>query len=205
MSHRAFTRAIIGLSIAAFTIAGCATPQQASKQAGSGAPASSAPTSVPTEGDSPYDTEPPAVEETTPAEEEPAVAKVGATQWFTYEDGLKVQVTKVARFKISQYASGGTPGGSGVIVTVTIRNGTKKTADLTLTTVKLAYGANGDQADDVFDSENGLDGGFEGSVTPGHARTAKLGFAVPKGRQAMDVEVQPGFDYESVHFEGSVK
>ena len=59
--------------------------------------------------------------------------------------------------------------------------------------MKLAYGANGDQADAVFDSENGLDGGFEGSVTPGHARTAKLGFAVPKGRQAMDVEVQPGF------------
>jgi hypothetical protein len=105
----------------------------------------------------------------------------------------------------SQYASGGTPGGSGVILTVTIRNGTKKTADLTLTTVKLAYGVNGDQADDAFDSENGLDGGFDGSVTPGHARTAKLGFAVPKGRQAMDVEVQPGFDYESVHFEGSVK
>ncbi|WP_410790280.1 DUF4352 domain-containing protein [Kribbella sp. C-35] len=88
---------------------------------------------------------------------------------------------------------------------VHLRGRPKKTADLALTTVKLAHGANGDQADDVFDSENGLDGGFDGSVTPGHARTAKLGFAVPKGRQALDIEVQPGFEYESVHFEGSVK
>ncbi len=58
----------------------------------------------------------------------------------------------------------------------------------------------------VFDSEHGLGSGFEGSVTPGRAKTAKYGFAVPKGRQALDVEVEPGFlDYESAHFEGSVK
>jgi hypothetical protein len=162
---------------------------------------------VPTEGDSPYDpTTPPAVEETTPAPEEPNVAKVGAAQWFNYENGLQVQVTKVARYKLGQYAVGGTPGGPGVIVTVTIKNGSKETADLTLTTVKLAYGANGDQAEEVFDSEHNLGSGFEGSATPGKAKTAKFAFAVPKGRQTLDIEVQPGFlDYESVHFEGTVK
>ncbi|MDX2972776.1 DUF4352 domain-containing protein [Kribbella solani] len=150
--------------------------------------------------------ESPLPEETTSPPDDPGVAKIGATQWFTYEDGLKVQVAKATRYKIGEYASGGTPGESGIIVTVTIRNGTKKTADLSMTTVKLAYGANGDQAEQVFDSEHGVGSGFEGSATPGRSRTAKFAFAVPKGRQRLDIEVEPGFlDYESVHFEGSAK
>lgn len=208
MSYRALSRAIFtsmaaGIGVAGL-VAGCAAPTTATKESAQSAPAPNvASSSEPTES---VTEEPPAVEETTPASEEPSIAKVGATEWFTYEDGLKVQVTKVTRFKIGEYASGGTPGGTGVIVTVTIRNGTKSTADLSLSTLEVAYGANGEQAEQVFDSEHGIGGGFEGSATPGRAKTAKFGFAVPKGRQALDIEVAPGFlDYESVHFEGSIK
>lgn len=195
---------IIAVVAAVVVLGGCAAPKEATKETAGGTPTSSAPASAPA---TTPETTPPAVEETTPSPDpEPSVAKVGATEWFTYEDGLKVQVTKVARFKIGQYASGGTPGGSAVMVTVTIRNGTSKTADLSLTTVKLGYGANGDQAEQVFDSEHSVGSGFEGSATTGKAKTARFAFAVPKGRQALDVEVEPGFlDYESAHFEGSVK
>jgi hypothetical protein len=196
---------VFGLGVAVMlTAAGCgAGPQEAAKQS---APSSSAPTTSSTEGDAAFDTTaPPAVEETTPEEvaEQPSVAKIGATQWFNYEDGLKVQVTKLTRFKIGQYASGGKAGGPGVIATVTIRNGTKKTVDLSLTTIKMNYGANGIEAESVYDENTG--DGFSGTATPGKAKTAKFAFAVP-ANQTVDIEVEPGFlDYESVHFEGSIK
>jgi len=209
MSHSAHSRAIISLMATPLAITGlvtgCAAPREATKESAASGTTTSAPP-APTEGDSPYDsTEPPAVEETTtPPEEEPGVAKVGATQWFTYEDGLKVQVTKLARYKAGQATATGKTGDPAVVLTVTIRNGTKATADLSLTTVKLAYGANGNEGEQIFDENHGS--GFSGSATPGKAKTAKFAFLVPKGRQVLDIEVQPGFlDYESVHFEGSVK
>lgn len=75
-------------------------------------------------------TEPPAsAEPTTTPTDEDRVAKVGATQWFEYADGMKVQVTSLKRFRISQYAAGGKPGDVGVIVTVTLQNGCTNTFD----------------------------------------------------------------------------
>lgn len=163
--------------------------------------------SAPTAGDSPYDTTPPAVEETTaPPEPEPSIAKVGAKQWFTYEDKLQVQVTKMTRFKISAYAAGGKPGDVGVAVTVTIKNSTGSTFDASLAQVNLAVGPNGDEAESVYDSEQNLSGGFTGSIPAGRSKTAKFGFAVPKGQQSkLIAEVTPSYDYVGTFFEGSVK
>ncbi|GAA1630513.1 hypothetical protein GCM10009744_18240 [Kribbella alba] len=87
------------------------------------------------------------------------MAKVGATQWFTYSDGLKAQVTSLKRFRISQYAAGGKPGDIGVIVTVTLQKSASSTFDTSRAEV-IASGANGDQADTVFDSDQNLAGGF---------------------------------------------
>jgi hypothetical protein len=154
----------------------------------------------------PVDDSPAAVPETTAPPEEPGVAKVGATQWFTYEDGLKVQVTKLARFKIGQHAAGGSPGDSGVIVTVTIRNGTGKPFNLDLASVKLQSGPNGDEAEAVYDLDKGLGMGFTGTVTNGRAKTAKFGFAVPKthlGKVA--IEVTPSWDHDAAFFEGAAR
>jgi hypothetical protein len=179
------------LAAAGLALAGCSAPNEPLKE--TAPPATSSPVD---NGPSPDPVVtptnlPPAEPETTAPPEEPDVAKIGATQWFTYSDGLKVQVTKVAR------------SGKNVIVTVTIRNGTKKTVDLATSQVKMTYGANGNEADPVYDMDMGL--GFTGTVTPGRAKTARFGFTVPKN-QTVDVEVSPGFlDYESCHFEGSVK
>lgn len=186
-------------AVLALTVAGCGGGQQATKQSGANPPASTAPTSAPTS----TDTVPPAAEETTATPDEPSVAKIGATQWFTYEDGVKVQVTKAVRYKIGPYASGGTPGGPGMVVTVTIRNSSKATVDLSGATVKATYGSNGDEAEQVFDETYGS--GFSGTATPGKAKTAKFAFALPKGRQSVDIEVAPGYEYNTSHFEGSVK
>jgi len=190
-------RTIALATIAMFILGGCATPQEVKKEIVTPTASSS--------GDAPYDTTtPPAEEETTPPPSEPSIAKVGATEWFTYEDGLEVQVTKLARYKAGQATATGKPGDPAVVITVTIRNGTKATVDLSSTTLNVAYGANGNQAEQIYDENYGE--GFTGSATPGRAKTAKFAFAVPKGRQALAIEVEPGFlDYESAHFEGSVK
>ncbi|MEU8224761.1 hypothetical protein [Kribbella sp. NPDC048915] len=147
-------------------------------------------------------TAPPAAEPT----DDDRVAKVGASQWFDYSDGMKVQVTSLKRFRISQYAAGGKPGDVGVIVTVTLQNGSTNTFDTGLVNVKLASGPNGDQAESVFDSEQNLGLGFEGSILPGKKKTARYGFAIPKTHEAstLQVEVSPGWDYQGSHFEGAL-
>jgi hypothetical protein len=152
-------------------------------------------------------TEPPAsAEPTTTPTDEDRVAKVGATQWFEYSDGMKVQVTSLKRFRISQYAAGGKPGDVGVIATVTLQNGSTNTFDTGLFDVKLASGPNGDQAESVFDSDQNLSGGFEGSILPGKKKTARYGFAIPKANvgSTLQLEVAPGWDYDGSHFEGTL-
>ena len=151
--------------------------------------------------------DPPASAEPTAAPtDEDRVAKVGATQWFEYSDGMKVQVTSLKRFRISQYAAGGKPGDVGVIATVTLQNGSTNTFDTGLVDVKLASGPNGDQAESVFDTDQNLGGGFEGSILPGKKKTARYGFAIPKANvsSTLQLEVAPGWDYEGSHFEGKL-
>jgi hypothetical protein len=166
----------------ALLLTACAAPQQATKTetGGGGAPAGAA--------------------ESTEAA---SVAKIG--QGFTYKDGLGVTVVSAKKFKIGQYAAGGKPGGTGVIITVTLNNGTKAPFDAALTTVGLAHGADGDQAEQVFDSDAGLGTGFTGKVQPGRKATAKFGFAVPAASMRdLQIEVKPGFlEHDSVLFSGS--
>lgn len=172
------------------------------------ADASNEPSSPTSRQPSTTDTKPPAEANptTAPTDTEPDVAKVGAAQWFKYTDGLKVQVTSLKQFRISQYAAGGKPGDVGVVVTVTLQNSTSATFDTSLAQVKLASGANGDQADSVFDSNQNLAGGFEGSIPPGKKKTARYGFAIPKASigSTLQIEIAPGWDYDGSHFEGKI-
>ena len=149
--------------------------------------------------------EPAATPEPTQTDDAPDVAKIGATEWFTYEDGIKVQVTRAKPYKIGSYAAGGKPGGQGVVITVTIKNGSKATFDSDLADVTLASGPNGDQAERVFDSAtDGL--GFTGSIAPGRSKTAKFAFAVPKAHLSqLQIEVTPSWEHEGSLFEGPAR
>lgn len=156
----------------------------------------------------PVETTPPAVEEPTPTPtpEDSGIATVGAKQWFTYTDGLQVQVTKLTRFKISSTAAGGKPGDVGVIATVTIKNGSGEVFDASMGQISLAAGPNGDEADTVYDSEAGVMGGFDGSIPKGRSKTVKVGFAVSKAHLSkLVVEVTPSWEHDASFFEGSVK
>jgi Domain of unknown function (DUF4352) len=128
----------------------------------------------------------------------------GADHGVRWNDKLEATVLSVKRFTPSTTAAGTHPGQVGIKVTVKITNNTTQQFDLTLAGVKVKSGDNGTQADTIFDSENNLGIGFEGSIAPGHSATADYGFSVPPGDLGkIDVEVTPGFDYDPGIFEGS--
>lgn len=129
------------------------------------------------------------------------VTQVG--QWATADDGLTFRVSKLGRGKVGALASGGTPGDPAVVVTVQIRNDTKKRFDLSLVQVAARVGVDGDNAEQVFQDSYGE--GFSGTVAPGRIATAKFMFAAGSAKDLKDVsvEVKPDFDYDSATFEGS--
>jgi hypothetical protein len=189
--------ATVAAALTAVTfLAGCTTAtaekQTADSAAGIKAPA------VPDTADDSKASAAPAVDD--------KLAKIGATSWYAYSDGIQAQVTKAVKYTIGQYAAGGAPGDAGVIVTVTLKNTTDKAFDTALTQVSLASGPNGDTAESVFDSANGVSSGLEGSIAPGRSKTAKYAFAVPKKQIAdLMVEVQPSWEHASAFFEGAAK
>ncbi len=129
----------------------------------------------------------------------------GADHSVQWNDKLTASVVTVKRFTPSSTAAGTHPGQAGIKVTVKITNNSDKQFDLTLADVKVKSGPDGTQADTIFDSDNNLGMGFEGSIAPGHSATADYGFSVPPGDLSkVDVEVSPGFDYDPGIFEGSV-
>jgi len=154
------------------------------------------------------DVPPPATAETTPSAEatptaDAAPAKVGV-EGFTYENRLKVQVLKLGRFTASDTAAGHKPGNVVVVATVKITNGTNSTLDLSAVQVDIKAGADGNSTEAVYDSANGLGGGFTGSVAAGRNATARFGFDVaPADATDLVVEVTPSFDYKPALFQGS--
>jgi hypothetical protein len=96
---------------------------------------------------------------------------------------------------------------TGVLVVVKMSNETGDTADATLTTVSLAYGKDGDQAEQIFDSGGSVEvgDGFSGRIAAGRNATGRFGFKVPKSQiDQLDITVEPGFlDYYPALFTGS--
>lgn len=134
------------------------------------------------------------------------IAKLGASDWYTYEDGLQAQVTKAAPYTIGEYAAGGQPGGQGVVVTVTLKNGTGGAFDADLTQVSVSSGPNGDEAERVYDSGTVSADGHSGSIAPGRSKTARYAYAVPASHlDDLMIEVAPSWEHAPAFFEGAAK
>jgi hypothetical protein len=144
----------------------------------------------------------PTPETTSPATTSPPagsdVIKIGTTEYAEYQGGLRVQVTAVRRTTFSDLSSNPGPG---VIATVRITNRSPARVDLTLVDVTLRYGANGVEADSVFD-DNVHE--FSGGLAVGRTATATYGFAVPRNQRDITVDVAPGIDYDSSTFAGRI-
>jgi hypothetical protein len=171
---------VAGAAVAVLT--GCAIPQPGKVSDPSSAPSASA----------------------SPAAKAAMVARIGGT--VTYPDGVAVTVLSAARYHMSEYTPAAQAGKVGLMVPVKIMNGTDKPLNIALTTANMHTGANGVEAAHLFDSKANV-GSFSGTIAPGRAATANLGFAVLPadlgGQVSIDVKV--GFQREPALFEGTVK
>ncbi|MET8908416.1 DUF4352 domain-containing protein [Micromonospora sp. NPDC004551] len=137
------------------------------------------------------------------ADDKPKVAKMGSGT-VTFGDGLAVSAKAPKKFTPSSYAAGHQRGNTAALIEVTITNGTKEPFDLALVTATAAFGAEGTQAERVFDSAKGITD-FEGTLAPGQKRTAKLAFSAPtKDTSKIALTVKPSFDDATALFEGAL-
>lgn len=160
-----------------------------------------------TEPDAVTSSESPAAEPVAKPTQEPAAEPVEKVanfkQAYTYDDGLKIQVSKIDTAKAGEYAMGAKPGASVLVLTVKITNGTKTVIDPALLTAALTYGADGTEVEQVFDGD--LGGGFSAKIAPGKSASAEFGYSVPKaGYGSVTFDVSPDFERESALFSGPV-
>lgn len=122
----------------------------------------------------------------------------------TFEDGLVVYLADMKRGTSAEYAI---PDKSPFVsFKLTIENGTGSDIDLALVTIDCATGADGDQAEQVYDSENDLGMGIQGVVKDGKKKSAVYGCVMDKKVTELQVEVSVNDDFtrESAVFTGEV-
>ncbi|WP_267244195.1 DUF4190 domain-containing protein [Streptomyces sp. PR69] len=149
----------------------------------------------------------PATPGTTPPEETTATATAvpgalafGETQ--RYEDGVEVRVSEPSEFSPSDTAAGHSPGNVAVAVEVMVTNGADESLDLVLVQVQ-AKDAEGRTADRIFDSAQDLQD-LSGTLLPGKSSVGSYAFDLPSDAAgSLDVEVRPGFTYDSAIWSGT--
>ncbi|NUS79167.1 MAG: hypothetical protein HOV70_23615 [Streptomyces sp.] len=139
--------------------------------------------------------------EPTPEDTEPEV--MGLTDGVSYEDGIEVKLSGYKRGVSSDWAS--PQSAPYVSFTVKIDNKSDAVADIGTGYVMCYYGADSKEAEQVFDSERGLDGVPAMKLRPGRTATAKVGCAMPKGEEYLQVEMAPTVESEVAIFAGNVK
>jgi hypothetical protein len=123
----------------------------------------------------------------------------------TYQDGLKVEVSKIEHGKIGEYDVGGKPGGDQTTFTIRITNGSKAAFDATLVSPSATYGEAGTTAETVITDKVGA--GFTGKILPGKSMSAPWAFAIPAnelGEVTMQVELSD-LEKDAAIFTGSAK
>lgn len=116
-----------------------------------------------------------------------------------YDDGLEITVGAPASYTADEFAIGHTKGNSAYTVSVVIENKGKEKFDAALVTVGARAGADGVNAEQIFDGTVGE--GFTGTVLPGKKITAKYAFDAPADAKNLTVEVGPGFEWDASQWE----
>jgi hypothetical protein len=116
-----------------------------------------------------------------------------------YDDGLEITVNAPAPYTADEFAIGHTKGNSAWTVSVVIENKGKEKFDAALVSVEARAGADGVNAEQIFDGTVGE--GFSGTVLPGKKITAKYAFDAPADAKNLTVEVGPGFEWDASQWE----
>ena len=140
-------------------------------------------------------------EEPTPEETEPEVMSL--TDGVVYEDGVEVDLSDYKRGTSSSWASPeSTPY---VAFTVKIVNRSDAVVDVGTGYVMCYYGDESQEAEQIFDSERGLEGMPSMKLRPGRTAKATVGCELPKGEEYLQVEMAPSMESEVAVFAGNVK
>lgn len=161
------------------------------------APASSTASSSPTDETITAAEEP----EPTPENTEPEV--MGLTDGVAYEDGVEVTLSGYKRGTSSAWAA---PENTAYVsFTVKIVNKSKSTVDLGTGFVMCYYGDESTQAEQIFDSERGLEGTPSMRLRAGRTASAKVACEMPKGEEYLQIELAPSMESAVAIFAGNVK
>ncbi|MER5298606.1 hypothetical protein ABT039_03970 [Streptomyces lasiicapitis] len=134
---------------------------------------------------------------------EPDDDTLGLTGTAVYENKNQVSLAAFSRGVSGAYASPEkTPY---VKFTLKLKNGTSKVIDVSELSVLCQYGDEGRDGEEIFDSENGLDGPPQTHLRPGRSLTATLACELPKSQTYVQIEVTPDFEAEPAIFAGKVK
>jgi hypothetical protein len=123
------------------------------------------------------------------------IAEFGET--YTFEDDIALTVSEPKPFKPSQYAATGNKFKNFQRFTVTVVNGSDVAYDPTMIYATMQSGDA--EAEEVYDTQNGLEGSPQTKVLPGRQTKFDIGFGV-KNPSDLVMEIAPGFEYDSVIF-----
>lgn len=146
----------------------------------------------------------------TPATETPAASPSASgdgsyalTDTVTYENKVKVSLSKFTRGTSGEYAS---PGSTAYIkFTVTVVNNSAKTMDLNALNVTCSYGDDSKEGEQIFDSEHGLGGVPSTHLLTGRTAKVVIACAQPKKESYTQIEVTPDWESDAAIFAGDVK
>ncbi len=121
-------------------------------------------------------------------------APTGLGQTIEYDDGLTVTIDAAGSFTPSPSAGPVNPGGTNLILRVSVKNGSSTVYSPLLFNIDASAGSPLRDCEQIFDSEQGIDSLNSLSIVPpGEGRRAKVGFACPAAAgSALKVEVTPG-------------
>ncbi|GGO93647.1 hypothetical protein GCM10012280_46640 [Wenjunlia tyrosinilytica] len=117
----------------------------------------------------------------------------------TYRGGLHVTVSAPKEFTPAAGVRGRTLGERAYRISVTVRNEGDRDIDTTRYHV-LAEGGDEAQLDQIWSDTDRVGQGLPATVGPGRSATADFAFSVPQEEQVLDLELAPGWHYDSAYW-----
>lgn len=193
------TLALAAAATAVLVCTACAAPSGGTAVAAGGAVAGTS-TAAPSSTSEPATSTP--IRSSPARSTEPAPVptdQAGFGSTYSWTDGLQVTVSAPTPFTPSEYAAAD-PATAYLSFTVTIVNNTGAEYKPSLFSATAQSG--NAEADQVYDSANGLDGTPSTAILNGRQSTFQLGFGVADPNDVV-LQVRPGFDYDDVFFTSS--
>lgn len=198
-NSRKFQRVLLGVT--ALLLAGCSWnstdavqvpgPSASAEISASAAPADPRPTPEPDESEGPLGGPAFEPDNAQPADEAPMVLRSDAAEnpvpvepslfggEAVYEDGVVAKTSNIRRGTVDEEGIGVVAGAEYIVFTVSLRNGSSETLDLTAVVPTLLYGEDRVSAAPVYRGVKAFD--LTGNLEPGAATEAEYAFQLPAG------------------------